>query len=128
MATIQKDTLGVLNIELIQNAFKEVRLVFNAPDLLDPEEVVPLDLRTFEPIRLDVKARKNVNERPFISWSVGNGLAIAGEDFNQLVFNFENEFTNTEQTDWFYDIKVTTPSGPAYWIEGVINVSKVVTK
>lgn len=126
MATLQKDTLGVLNIELIQNAFKEVRLVFNSETPLGA--TVPIDLRTFEPLRLDVKARKNVNERPFISKTVGNGLTIEGGDFNQLVFSFENEFTNTDQSEWYYDLKVTSISGPAYWLEGVINISKVVTK
>jgi hypothetical protein len=128
VATIQKDTLGVLDIELIQNAAKEIRLVFTSPDFDNPETQVPLDLRTFEPIRLDVKARKNVNERPFISFTVGRGLAIDGEDFNQLVFGFENEFTNADQTEWFYDLKVTTPAGPQYWIEGVIRITKSVTK
>jgi hypothetical protein len=77
---------------------------------------------------MDVKARVNVNEKPFISWTVGRGLTITGEDFNLLSFSFENEFTNTEQTEWFYDLKVGGELGPKYYIKGKITVDNRVTK
>lgn len=126
MALLQKDEIGILDIELVQNAKKDILLTFETVEL--ENETIPLDLRTVEPIRMDVKARANVNEKPFISWAVGRGLTITGEDFNLLSFSFENEFTNTEQTEWFYDLKVGGELGPKYYIKGKITVDNRVTK
>lgn len=126
MATLIKDTVGVLDIELIQGDDKTVTLAFSTVNLA--EQTVPLDLRQYSAIRLDVKSAKDVNERPFFSFTLGNGLTVSGEDFNVLTFSFTTQFVATAQTSWFYDIKFTSVEGVKHLIEGSINVQKTVTK
>lgn len=126
MATIQRDEIGTLDINLIQGDSKTVSLKFEVINL--DEEQVPIDLRDFTAIRLDVKSKRDVNERPFISFTVGNGLIIAGEYFNVLQFTFSNQFLATAQTIWYYDIKFTDLSIVKHLVEGVINIKRIGTK
>jgi hypothetical protein len=126
MATLTRDTIGVLDIELTQGDDKDLTLVFNTVDLSD--NVIPLDLRQYSVIRLDVKSQKDVNEKPFISFTVANGLTIGGTDFNVLTLSFSGQFTQTPAASWYYDIKFTNASGTKHLIEGSISIKKVVTK
>jgi hypothetical protein len=126
MATTQQDQIGVLDINLIQGDIKTLTLVFTTLNLA--EETVPLDLRQYTAIRLDVKSQKDVNERPFFSFTLGNGLTVSGASFNVLSFEFTTEFVATAQTVWFYDIKFTSAEGVKHLIEGSINIQKIVTK
>lgn len=126
MAKLERDQIGVLDIELIQGDDKPMVLVFNTKNLDD--ETTPLDLRQYSLIRLDVKSQKDVNERPFLSWTVGKGLAISGDDFNVLNFEFKQEFNATAQTQWYYDIKFVSIDGVNHFVEGAISIKKTVTK
>lgn len=126
MATIPKDQIGELNINLVQGDDKTLTLTFNTVNLQgDP---VPMDLRDYSAIRLDVKSNKDVNERPFFSFTIGNGLEIIGEDYNVLQFTFTTQFLLTAQTVWYYDIKFTALDGIKHLLEGVILIHKTVTK
>lgn len=126
MATIAKDQIGVLDINLIQGDDKTVTLTFQTLNLAGGQ--VPLDLRQYSAIRLDVKSQKDVNERPFFSFTLGNGLTVSGADFNVLTFEFTTQFVSTEQNVWFYDIKFTSVDGVKHLVEGSINIQKIVTK
>jgi hypothetical protein len=126
MATITKDQIGVLDINLIQGDNKTLTLVFTTLNLSNVS--VPLDLRQYTAIRLDVKSQKDVNERPFFSFALGSGLAISGASFNVLTFTFTTQFVATAQTEWFYDIKFTSAEGVKHLVEGSINIQKIVTK
>ena len=126
MAAITRDQIGILDINLIQGDDKTVTLTFQTVNLAG--ETVPLDLRQYSAIRLDVKSQKDVSERPFFSFTLGNGLTISGEDFNVLTFTFTTQFVATAQTVWFYDIKFTSVDGVKHLVEGSINISKIVTK
>jgi len=126
MATIEKDVQGVLDIQLIQGDDAPISLVFETLDALgDP---VPLDLRTYSAIRLDVKSQKDVNEKPFISLSLGKGLTILGDNFNVLFFELLQQFNDTDSVSWFYDIKFTNAEGTKHLIAGSISIDRSVTK
>lgn len=126
MATLEKDEIGVLDIQLIQGDSKTISLTFNQ---VDAEGLtVPIDLTAYESIRLDVKSRKDAAEKPFISWRVGSGLTILGDDNEVLKFSFGSEFLSTAADVWYYDIKFNLAGEIAHYIEGQITVKPVITK
>ena len=126
MATAIVGTIGVLNIELRQGDSRPIFLTFNQTPPSGISE--PMDLTEFTSIRLDVKTRKDIAEAPFISWQVGSGLTISGENSNVLNFEFTREFTKTGAVSWFYDIKFERADSIAHLIEGVITINPVATK
>jgi len=126
MAETQKDIKGVLLIRLIEGDTKTISLTFKTRDALGAE--LPLDLRTFSAIRMDVKNSKDTNGRPFISFTLNEGFSIGGENFNVLVFSFSQQFTGNALTSWFYDIKFNRGEEVNHYIEGLIVIDKSVTK
>jgi hypothetical protein len=126
MAVVLRDTAGIMHIELTQGDNKDLALTFETVNLADV--VVPLDLRTYSAIRLDVKSQKDVNEKPFISFSLGNGLIVGGANFNVLSFSFTDQFMPSPKTFWYYDIKFTNATGTKHLIEGAITIKQVTTK
>lgn len=126
MATTPQDQIGTLDINLVQGDSKSLTLVFTTLNLANA--VVPLDLRQYTAIRLDVKSQKDVNERPFFSFALGSGLTISGASFNVLSFEFTTQFVATAQPVWYYDIKFTSAEGARHLLGGLINIKKIVTK
>ena len=126
MATVQRDEIGVLNIELNQGGNKPIFLVFNQKNV--EGATVPVNLTDYDLIRLDVKSRKDVMEAPFISWQVGEGLTISGENSNVLNFEFSQEFIRTAAPSWYYDIKFVRSERVSRFIEGQITIKQVTTK
>jgi hypothetical protein len=126
MATLKKDQIGVLDIQLIQGNNKPVSLIFKEKDILG--ELTPIDLTEYSSIKMDVKRKIDVNEAPFISWEVGDGLTISGTDDNVLNFEFAQEFFETQIIEWFYDLKFIKDTKVSHLIKGVIRVQKVTTK
>lgn len=125
MANIQSTRLGRLDINLIQGDNKAVSLVFRDKDPLGV--LTPIDLRTYSTIKMDIKTKVDVNETPFISWTVGNGLTISGASFNVLNFEFGQQFNTSQNLEWYYDIKFIKASKVMHLIEGVVRVQRVVT-
>ena len=126
MATIEKDKQGLLNIQLIQGDGKPISLTFLMTTPLGA--IAPIDLRTYSAIRLDVKSQKDVNEKPFISLSLGKGLVISGFNFNVLSFELLEQFNRTSLASWYYDVKFTNASGTKHLIAGLISIDRSVTK
>jgi hypothetical protein len=125
MATLKKDEIGKLDINLVQGNNKTIALKFEEKGLLD--ELIPIDLTIYSEIKMDVKRKVNVNELPFISWTVGDGLTISGTDNNFLTFEFAQEFFETQIIEWFYDIKFVKNDKVSHMIKGVIRINLVIT-
>jgi hypothetical protein len=125
MAVIKSDKLGTLNINLNQGDNKSVSLVFKDKDVLGV--LTPIDLTQYSSIKMDIKKRVNVNESPFISWSIGDGLTISGDNNEILNFEFAQEFYASQLTQWVYDLKFIKAAKVSHMINGVININLVTT-
>ena len=126
MASISSDKLGVLNITLNQGDNRSVSLIFRNRDPLGV--YTPIDLMQYSEIKMDVKETIDINAIAFISWSVVTGLTISGDNNEILSFEFEQEFYESQNTQWFYDVKFIKASKVMHLIKGVVNVNKVTTK
>jgi hypothetical protein len=118
MANLNGPKQGVLNITLVQGNYLSV------PTTWKNGLEQPIDLTTFDAIRMEVKKTYNVNETPFLTFTVGNGLTISGTDDNILTFVLGEEFWNSQTTKWVYDIVFETASGEKYtYLKGTITVN-----
>lgn len=90
-------------------------------------EKEPLDLTQFTSIKMDVKKSVNINEEPFLTFDLTDGLTISGDDNNILEFTFEEEFTSSQNTRWFYDILFTGADGNTTIVGGEISIQLLVT-
>ena len=125
MANIGSQSIGNLNIFLKQGNTQVFRLAFN--NVLPDGTKEPIDLTQYTSIKMDVKNKVNVTVMPFISWEVGDGLTITGDDDNILTFTFSNEFLTTQNDKWSYDILFTDSDGNTTLVGGLINIRQVVT-
>ena len=126
MASISSDKLGVLNITLNQGDNRAVSLIFRNRDPLGT--YTPIDLMQYSEIKMDIKETIDINAIAFISWAVVSGLTISGDNNEILSFEFEQEFYESQNTQWFYDMKFIKASKVMHLIKGVVNVNKVTTK
>lgn len=125
MAATQSTRQGRLDINLIQGDNKAITLVFKDRD---PAGVLtPIDLTDYSVIKMDVKTRVDVNETPFITFTVGSGLTISGVDNNILSFEFGQQFYASQNLEYFYDMRFTKDAKIIHLIEGVIRVERVTT-
>jgi len=125
MAQIGSQSIGNLNIVLKQGNTQRFRLAFY--NVLPDGTKVPIDLNQYTEIKMDVKAKVDVNATPFISFSLGYGLTIEGDNDNYLAFEFSDEFLATQSDRWFYDILFTDSNENTTLVGGLINVRRVVT-
>jgi len=117
MANLNGPKQGVLNITLVQGNYLEVPTTWK--NGLDQ----PIDLTDFDAIRMEVKKTYNVNETPFLTFTVGNGLEISGNDNNILTFVCDDVFWTSQTTKWVYDITFETATGEKYtYLKGTITV------
>jgi hypothetical protein len=117
MANLNAPKQGVLNITLVQGNYLEVPTTWK--NGLDQ----PIDLTDFDAIRMEVKKTYNVNETPFLTFTVGNGLTISGVNSNILTFVCDDVFWNSQTTKWVYDITFETALGEKYtYLKGTITV------
>ena len=117
MANLNAPKQGVLNITLVQGNYLEV------PTTWKNGLGQPIDLDDFDAIRMEVKKTYNVNETPFLTFTVGNGLEISGTDNNILTFFCDDVFWDSQTTKWVYDITFQTALGEKYtYLKGTITV------
>jgi len=117
MANLNAPKQGVLNITLVQGNYLSV------PTTWKNGLEQPIDLTTFDAIRMEVKKTYNVNETPFLTFTVGNGLTISGVNSNILTFILDDVFWNSQTTKWVYDIVFETATGEKYtYLKGTITV------
>jgi hypothetical protein len=126
MANIGNQSIGNLNLFVKQGNTQTFRLAFN--NVLPNGDKEPIDLEQYTDIKMDVKTQIDVNAVPFISWTVGDGLTIEGDDDNVLAFTFSDEFLESQGYQWDYDILFTDVDGNTTLVGGIINVRRVVTK
>jgi len=117
MANLNAPKQGVLNITLVQGNYLSV------PTTWKNGLGQPIDLDDFDAIRMEVKKTYNVNETPFLTFTVGNGLTISGVNNNILTFVCDDVFWNSQTTKWVYDITFETALGEKYtYLKGTITV------
>jgi hypothetical protein len=126
MANIGNQFIGNLNLFVKQGNTQTFRLAFN--NVFPNGTKEPIDLEQYTDIKMDVKSQVDVNAVPFISWTIGYGLSIEGDDDNVLVFTFSDEFLDSQSYQWDYDILFTDLDGNTTLVGGIINVRRVVTK
>lgn len=126
MALIDSDKPGILDIHLLQGSNKTVSLSFMDKDVLGA--LTPRDLSLYSMIKMDVKSSININEDPFIRWSLGAGLTISGDDSEILSFEFSQEFNQTQRTEWVYDVKFVKDSKASILLKGTITITLTTTK
>lgn len=115
MANLNAPKQGVLNISNVQGNYLEVPMTFSSGGN-------PIDLTAFQEIRMEVKKTFNVNETPFLDFTVGSGLTISGTSNNILTFVLDDTFWNTQTTKWVYDITFKNAQGEKYtYIKGTIS-------
>jgi hypothetical protein len=121
-ATIQSPIQGEIHINNIQGNYYEMPLVLTDGDDL------PIDLSNVE-IVMEIKELPNVNQKPFIKWTKGNGLSVFGADNNGILFVLDAKFWESQVSKYVYDIAFTFPSGQSYtWIKGTITNVNTVSK
>ncbi len=125
MATIGNQSIGDLKILLKQGNTQTIRLKFS--NLLPDDSTEPIDLTQYEAIKMQVKSQINVNLTPLITWTVGSGLTIEGDDNEILSFTFNQELLQTDFNVLYYDILFTETNGKTTLIGGEISNRKVVT-
>jgi hypothetical protein len=118
MANLNSPKQGILNITIIQGNYLEV------PTTWKNGQGQPIDLTSFDAIRMEVKKTYNVNETAFLTFTVGNGLTISGADDNILTFVLGDVFWNSQTTKWVYDMTFETATGEKYtYLKGTITVN-----
>ena len=114
MANLNSPKQGILNISNVQGNYLEVPLTFTTGGN-------PIDLTTFDAIKMEVKKTYNVNETPFLEFTVGNGLTISGANNNVLTFVLDEDFWQSQTTKWVYDITFKTANQRPYtYLKGTI--------
>lgn len=114
MANLQAPKQGILNISNVQGNYLEVPMQFKSGGF-------PIDLSQFNAIKMEVKKSYNVTENAFLTFTVGSGLTISGDDNNILTFSLDEDFWNSQNTEWFYDITFENTSGQKFtYIRGTI--------
>lgn len=114
MANLNSPKQGVLNISNVQGNFLIVPMTFTTGGN-------PIDLTTFDAIKMEIKKTYNVNETPFLEFTVGNGLTISGTNNNILTFVLDETFWTSQTTKWVYDITFENFLGEKYtWVKGTI--------
>ena len=123
MATLNAFKQGVLNISGVQGNFLEVPLVFKDGN------GDPIDLTQFVEIRMEIKKTYNVNETPFLIFTVGDGLTISGTGNNTLTFVLDEYFWESQTTRWVYDIVFENAQGEMYtYLKGTITNTLTASK
>lgn len=114
MANLSAPVQGVLNISNVQGNYLEVPLQFSSGG-------VPIDLSTFQNIKLEVKKTYNVGENAFLTLVVNDGMTISGANNDILTFVLDETFWQSQTTKWVYDITFENSSGEKYtYIKGTI--------
>lgn len=117
MASLNSSKQGVLNIGIVQGNYLAVPTTWKTGGQ-------PIDLTAYDAIRMEVKKTYNVNETPFLIFTVGNGLTISGASNNVLNFVLGEEFWNSQTTKWVYDITFENSNGEKYtYLKGTITVN-----
>lgn len=120
------NNVGVFNMQLIRGNNKVYQLsFFNASP--DGSQQTPIDLTEYTSIKMDIKTSKSIEATPFVTFTVGSGLAISGIDNNILKINFNRTFLNTDRIQFYYDILFLKDNNYDTLIEGVISIKNVVT-
>lgn len=123
MANLNAFKQGVLNISSIQGNYLEVPLVFKDGN------GDPIDLTAFVEIRMEIKKTFNVNETPFLVFTVGDGLTISGTGNNTLTFVLDEYFWESQTTRWVYDIVFENAQGEMYtYLKGTITNTLTASK
>jgi hypothetical protein len=123
MANLNAFKQGVLNISSIQGNYLEVPLTFKDGN------GDPIDLTAFVEIRMEIKKTFNVNETPFLVFTVGDGLTISGTGNNTLTFVLDEYFWESQTTRWVYDIVFENAQGEFYtYLKGTITNTLTASK
>jgi hypothetical protein len=119
------ENIGKLNINLIRGNDKVFNLSFYELVLDDPE--APIDLRTYQSIRMDVKVDANINSTVILALAIDSGLSITGTNHNILSIEFKRSFSNTNGIQFHYDILFEKGSVFETLVGGLITIEKTVT-
>jgi hypothetical protein len=123
MANLNAFKQGVLNISSVQGNYLEVPLSFKDGD------GNPIDLTQFVEIKMEIKKTYNVNETAFLTFTVGDGLTISGDDDEILTFVLDEYFWESQTTRWVYDIVFENAQGEFYtYIKGTITNTLTASK
>lgn len=123
MANLNAFKQGVLNISSIQGNYLEVPLTFKDGN------GDPIDLTAFVEIRMEIKKTFNVNETPFLVFTVGDGFTISGTGNNTLTFVLDEYFWESQTTRWVYDIVFENAQGEFYtYLKGTITNTLTASK
>lgn len=121
MTTLSRPIQGVINIENIQGNYRRLALKFKTKGTeLFPS--VPIDLTEYQSITMEIKEVNNVNRKPFLKFTLDDGLTILGNDNNILVFELNQEFWQTQIGDFVFDIVFVNSQNEAFtFVKGTLN-------
>lgn len=123
MANLLGPKQGVLNIQNVQANYLEVPLSFKDGN------GDPIDLTQFVEIKMEIKKTYNVNETAFLTFTLGDGLVISGDDNEVLTFVLDEYFWESQTTRWVYDIVFENAQGEFYtYIKGTITNTLTASK
>jgi len=117
--------IGNLPIYLVRGNDEDYPLEFIILDL-DGNEV-PLNLTTYESIKMDIKETKAISSPVVLSLTINSGLSINGVNSNILSISFNRNFITNDSIRYYYDILFKKNSKYKTLIGGVISIEKVVT-
>jgi hypothetical protein len=125
MTTLGSHQIGNINILLKQANTQTISLAFKKR--LPDDSLEPVDLTQYSSIVMNVKDKLDSSVKPFLSFSLGDGLTILGDNDEILSFTFTRQFVKADQTVFYYDILFTDSSGSNTLVGGEIKIRKVVT-
>ena len=117
--------IGKVSINLIRGNTKTYKLSFY--DQLPNGDETPIDLTLFDSITMKIKTDLEISTPTFLTFTVGSGLAISGEDNNVLEIAFSRQFISTPKIQFQYDILFIKNNVYDTLIQGVINILNVAT-
>jgi hypothetical protein len=107
--TIPASRPGRLDIQNLQGNTKTIALDFKRKDINGA--IQPLDLRTYQELKIAIREVENTQTKPFAVFTVGNGLNILGDNYNTLSFTLGESFWTKQVDTFYYDLLVKEQDG-----------------
>lgn len=119
---ISRGEIGKLDFTLRQNQNFSIVLKFKNRTTGDP-----LDLSVYDAIKLQLVDRRSGD--PIVSLSLGNGLAVSGDDNDSLVIAVtpEQSVLLTKE-DYNYDVLMVQGTSKTYYLQGIVLIERTGTR
>ena len=129
MITLEAQKPAPITVPLLQGNYRELNYIMKYLDEFDV--VHPLDLSTFDEVKMSIRDKVNVNTKPFLTKSSITDypeITISGSDNNVITFSFGREFWQTSVKTYYADLLITDGGKDFTLIKFTFPVDPTITK